>query len=468
MNLRKSIAILLAVMFAVASFAMAASADGTATVGGAEYKVTSPKSVAITGEGVTPSYRGNGSIEVLMDGDAAHGVSNHDQKGVVLIINDEVGAKATTPVKQDVENIPVASVEMDFGSSVSFDTAYMAIFWQQAGIYEPGDNKVIVETSADGKVWVPVGEDGTFYFSIPKCPSWVAGLPNGESGWPYVGEVAIPLGETVKARYVRYSYTFAVLPEGHHWTYYTNVSEFLGLTEVGVASFKSGRKPAKLSAKDVATRPAIEGSWVTEDGEEVTVATFNDERGQLEYTAKVYDKAAYQESGEDAEALDTVQGKYFIEGSKVAVIVGGKYDNYTASFDEKGNLIMDLDGEEYVYYTAENYASLNGGDTPDDPTSDDPTSDDPASDDPTSDDTSSEDAPTSVASSSGTTSSDKTTSGSTSSKPSASSSVGSSASSGSTSDEGGSMTLIIVLIVIAVVVIAAVVAIILVRKKKQK
>lgn len=467
MNLRKSIAILLAVMFAVASFAMAASADSTATVGGAEYKVTSPKSVAITGEGVTPSYRGNGSIEVLMDGDAAHGVSNHDQKGVVLIINDEVGAKATTPVKQDVENIPVASVEMDFGSNVSFDTAYMAIFWQQAGIYEPGDNKVIVETSADGKVWVPVGEDGTFYFSIPKCPSWKEGLPNSDQGWPYVGEVAIPLGETVKARYVRYSYTFAVLPEGHHWTYYTNVSEFLGLTEVGVANFKSGRKPAKLSAKDVATRPVIEGSWITEDGEEVTVVTFSDERGELEYTAKVYDKAGYLESGEEAEALDTVQGKYFIEGSKVAVIVGGKYDNYTASTDEKGNLIMDLDGEEYVYYTAENYASLNGGDTPDDPNSDDPNSDDPASDDPTSDDTSSEDAPTSVATSSGTTS-DKTTSGSTSSKPSASSSAGSSATSSETSDEGGSMTLIIVIIVIAVVVIAAVVASLVVSKKKKQ
>ena len=466
MNLKKTFAILLAALFVVAALAMAASADGTVTVGGASYEVKSPQTVAITGDGVTPSYRGNGSIDVLKDGDAARSVTNHDNKGIVLIVNDEIAARASVPVVQDIDNIPVASIEMDFGSNVSFDTAYMAIYWQQAGIYEPDGNKVIIETSSDGKVWVPVGDDGNYYFSIPKCPDWVEGLPNSDQGYPYIGEVAIPLGETVKARYVLYSYTFPVLEEGSHWTFYTNVAEFIGFTEVGVANFKSGRKPAKLTAKDVAERPAIVGSWVVEDGEEVSVVTFKDDKGELAYTANVYDKAAYLESGEEGEVLDTIEGNYFIEGNTVVLITSDGYDDYKASIDGDGNLIMDMDGEEYIYYTAEHYAAANGGGT---------------STDTSSDDTSSGDEPeasgdTSSAASDTTTSSTAASSAVSSASSAASSAVsgtGSTASTGNSSatseaEEGGISTTVIVIIIAAVVVIAgAVAAIIIVRKKKS-
>lgn len=469
MNLKKSIAILLAVVFAIAAFAMAASADGTVSVGGASYKVVSPKSVAITGEGVTPSFRGNGSIEVLNDGDISRSVTNHDQKGIVLIMNDEVVARASTPVVQDLDNIPTASIEMDFGSSVSFDTAYMAIYWQQAGIGEPADNKVIVETSTDGKVWVPAGEDGVFYFSMPKCPDWEEGLPNSDQGYPYVAEVAVPLGETVKAQYVRYSYSFPVMPEGWHWTYYTNVYEFIGFTEVGVATFDGGRKPAKLSAEDVAERPAIEGVWVVEDGEEVSVVTFTDDKGELAYTATVYDKAAYQESGDDADVLDSIEGNYFIEGNTVALIADGGYDDYTASFDEEGNLIMDMGGEEYVYYTAEHYAAANGIADPEDP--EDPTSEETSADEDTSSDeaASSEDTASDPASeeSSKADADDKDATMGVTSGSNSTSSAGD-ANEGDGDDEGGSMTLIIVIVAVAVVAIAgAVVGVVVAKKKKQ-
>lgn len=460
MKLKKSIAILLVAVLSIAAFAMGASADTTVSVAGASYKVVAPQTVAITGEGVTPSFRGNGSIDVLKDGDISRSVTNHDQKGIVLIMNDEIVARATTPVVQDLDNIPTAYIEMDFGSTVSFDTAYMGIYWQQAGIGEPADNKVIVETSTDGKIWVPAGDDGVFYFSMPKCPDWVEGLPNSDQGYPYVAEVAVPLGETVKARYVRYAYTFPVMPEGWHWTYYTNVYEFIGFTEVGVATFQSGRKPAKLSAGDVAERPAIEGTWVLEDGDEVSVVTFKDDKGEMAYTAAIYDKAAYLESGVEGEAADTVEGTYYIEGKKVLLIVDGKYDEYTASFSGDGNLMMDLDGEEYTYYTVENYAANNGGDEPAPETSED------ASTEPeTSDEESSAEETSSAASET-----------SSKAETSAASSTGSAASNGSsaadasseTEEEGGASVGLIVGIIVAVVVVAGAAAgIVVSRKKKQ-
>lgn len=465
MNLKKSIAVFLVAMLLVAVFAVSASADTKVTVGGGSYKVVSPKTVTISGEGVTPSFRGNGTIDVLNDGDIARTVTNHDNKGIVLIMNDEVVARKTTPVVQDLDNIPTAYIEMDFGSAVSFDTAYMGIYWQQAGIGEPADNKVIIETSADGKVWVPVGEDGSYYFSMPKCPDWVEGLPNSDQGYPYVAEVAVPLGETVKAQYVRYSYTFPVMPEGWHWTYYTNVYEFIGFTEVGVATFEGGRKPAKLSAEDVAERPAVEGTWIVEDGDEVSVVTFKDEKGELAYTANVYDKSAYLESGEEAETLDTVEGNYFIEGNTVALITDGGYDDYTVSSDEDGNLILDLDGEEYTYYTAENYAAANGAEPPAD------TSGDASTDPETSGDESGDESADAETSSAAGETSDKADSSSAASKTETSSTAASKTDSSKTDasegDDGAPVGLIVGIIAAVAVIIAAVVVIIVVRKKKQ-
>lgn len=458
MNLKKSIAILLVAVLAIAALAMGASADTTVSVAGASYKVVAPQSVAITGEGVTPSFRGNGSIDVLKDGDIARSVTNHDNKGIVLIMNDEVVARAATPVVQDLDNIPTAYIEMDFGSAVSFDTAYMAIYWQQAGIGEPADNKVIVETSADGKIWVPAGEDGVFYFSMPKCPDWVEGLPNSDQGNPYVAEVAVPLGETVKAQYVRYAYSFPVMPEGWHWTYYTNVYEFIGFTEVGVATFQSGRKPTKLSAEDVAERPAIEGTWIVEEGDDICVVTFKDEKGEMAYHNDIYEKEVYLESGVEGEVADTIEGTYYIEGDTVVVITDSGYDEYTVSVTEDGNLIMDEDGEEYIFYTAENFAASNGIEDPEPDTSEDESSEPEASEDEsTAEDTSSAASETSGKAES----SDVTGSASGTSSAAGTSSA-------SETEEGGAPVGLIVGIIVAVVVVAgAAAAIVVSRKKKQ-
>lgn len=463
MKLQRISAILLAVLFALAALAMAASADETVTVGGATYELITPSSIAITGEGVTPSYRGDGSVDVLMDGSAFRDVANHDNKGVVLILNDEVVARASTPVQQDLEAIPVAYLEMDFGSNVTFDTAYLAIFWQQAGIGEPKDNAVTVETSADGKVWVPVGADGKYYYSLKPCPDYVDGLPNGGSGYPYVGEVAVPLGETVTARYVRYALSFTPMPEDFAWVWYTNVYEFFGLTEIGVANYKSGRKPAMLSAEEaMAERPALEGEWVLEGEDEITFMTFEDVKGEMAYTATVYDKADYDANGAEAEAVDTVEGNFFIEGDVVAIISDGSYDDYTATVGEDGNLTLELDGEEMILVPAD---SFTAGSPADGDASED-ASEDASSDDEPADDTSSADNASSEAASSAASSTSGASSTAGTSSTSGTSSTGNSTS--DASEEGGMPTYLIVLIVVAAVaLVGAVVGIVVAKKKKN-
>ena len=458
MRFKKSIAFLLAAMLVVAAFAMGASADTTVSVGGASYEVISPAAIELTatGAGATLAAKGaGGTIMDLADGNISRDVTTFDSRGVVLVVNDFVSKSPDRNggvVKQD--EIQTFSFEMDFGKSVSFDTAYMAIYYEVAvGIPTPADNHVIVETSKDGKVWVPVGEDGSYYYSFRPTEDYEDG-----KGKPYVGEVTIPLGETVKSQYVRYTFSFGVIPEGYHWTYYTNVYEFCGFTELGVANFKSGRKPAKLSAEDAATYPSVEGEWIVEDGDEISVVTFADKAGAMTYTAKVYAKDAYLASGAEAEVSDTIEGSYFIEGDTVVLITNSGYDEYTASVSEDGNLVLDMDGEEYTYYTAENFAAANGVETSDPETSDTETTE-PAD----SSDESSADATSSAVSE-------------TSSKAESSVSTGTSSAAGTSStaastsegeDGGASVGLIVGIIAAVVVAAGAAAAVVVSRKKKQ-
>lgn len=445
MKLTKSLAILLAVTLAFAALAMAASADGTATVVAGTYEIISPTAIELTatGAGATAAPKGGGTLMDLADGNVSRDVTTFDSKGVVLIVNDFVAKspdRASGVVHQ--EEIQSFSFEMDFGKSVSFDTAYIAIYYEVAvGIPSPADNCVIVETSKDGKVWVPVGADGTYYYNLKPTEDYEDG-----KGKPFVAEVAVPLGEKVTSQYVRYTFSFQVIPEGYHWTYYTNVYEFCGFTEIGVANFKEGREATAFDAEDVAEWLDIRDTWLMEEEDTVTVVEIENINGLGTWKSSTYDKATYGEEG--AEATDSYEANWEIEGDTVIVWDADGYDEYTAALGEDDTLTLELDGEELSFIKASAYNAGNGTDTPDESSADETPSEDTKSE------------ATSTAASTATSSAAQSGSAATSSNA---------GTSGSTSDEGGLSTGVIVGIVIAVVVVIAVAVSIIIgaRKKKQ-
>lgn len=446
MKLTKSLAILLAVTLAFAALAMAASADGTATVVAGTYEIISPTAIELTatGAGATVAAKGTGgTIMDLADGNVSRDVTTFDSRGVVLIVNDFVANspdRASGVVKQ--EEIQQFSLEMDFGKSVSFDTAYIAIYYEVAvGIASPADNCVIVETSTDGKVWVPVGQDGTYYYNLKPVEDYEEG-----KGKPFIAEVAVPLGQKVSSQHVRYTFSFQVIPEEYHWTYYTNVYEFCGFTEIGVANFKDGREATAFDAEDVAEWLDIRDTWLAEGEDTVTVVEIENVNGLGTWKESTYDKATYGEEG--AEATETIEANWEIEGDTVIVWDADGYDEYTASLGEDGTLTLDLDGEETSYIKASAYTGGAGTDTPDESSADETPSEDTKSEE------------TSSATSTATSSAAQST-GSTATSSNA-------GTSGSTSDEGGLSTGVIVSIVIAVVVVIAVAVSIILGMRKKK
>ena len=105
----------------------------------------------------------------------------------------------------------------------------------------PGEHKVIVETSEDGNLWIPVGEDGSFYFRDNQ-PLY------SDVKDPYSEEIVVPLGEEVTAQYVRLSFKFKELEAADdYWGYYTNVYEWCGYTELGVALYADGEEPVPMA-----------------------------------------------------------------------------------------------------------------------------------------------------------------------------------------------------------------------------
>lgn len=442
MKLRKLLAILLAVTLACTALVMVTSADTEVSVVAANYKVISPTAIELTstGSGASLNARKDGTIMVLADGETVSDATSFDTYGIILITNDYVATEKanTAPVVQ--EEIPTFSFEMDFGTKVTFDTAYMAIYHESAGIGEPADNHVVIETSEDGKVWVPVGVDGSFYYSFKPVNDW-----NDGKEIPYVGEIVVPLGEDVTAQYVRYTYSFQIIPEDWYWTWYTNVYEFCGFTELGVATFEGGREPTKLSA-DETEYLDIRGTWLAEEDDTITIYDLQDLHGDATWTVSTYNKADYDESDEPA-AVDTLEAKWYIESDTVVVwYEDGSYDEGIVSLSEDDVLTIEIGGEEVSLVRESTYVK------PKDEVSEEP-SDDPSDD-------ASEESTAGGTSSTTPSSNAPTTSGT--------SSTGSTGNTGNTSDDGGIPTWAIVLIVVAaVVIIGAVIVIVVVRKKKQ-
>ena len=355
--MKKTLAILLAMMMAFSALALAVAADFDITAEGSQYAVTSPTTVEFVsipkegGKDVKMAPQGGCSIEALYDGQLVREATGFATNGIVLFQNQGFG------VDSDLALVPEFAFVMDYGKEVSFDTAYFTIYHEiKSCIAIPGDKQVIVETSDDGNVWVPVG-DGIFYFNA-DVDEFVDGVDDKE-----IVECAVYLGEDVSARYVRYTYTFMPVPEGGYWEYHTNIYEWCGFTELGVATWTGGEEPEVLDAETAGKEPTKpEGSWVGDDGVETKIMTFVNDAGVKTLNVTVYESEAYLENGIEAAVIDQYTATYSVVGDKLVITYeDGSVDRMSAVIDEEGDLTLGVGSDAVTYSPYEAPAPVEMG-----------------------------------------------------------------------------------------------------------
>lgn len=355
--MKKTLAILLAMMMAFSALALAVAADFDITAEGSQYAVTSPTTVEFVsipkegGKDVEMVPQEGCTIEALTDGALVRDASGFKTNGIVLIKNLGMG------VDSDLALVPEFAFVMDYGKEVSFDTAYFTIYHEiKSCIAIPGDKQVIVETSDDGNVWVPVG-DGIFYFNA-DVDEFVDGVDDKE-----IVECAVYLGEEVSARYVRYTYTFMPVPEGGYWEWHTNIYEWCGFTEIGVAKWTGGEEPEVLDAETAGKEPTeVEGSWIGDDGVETKIMTFVNNAGDKKVDVTVYDSEAYLESGIEAAVVDQYTATYSVVGDKLVITYeDGSIDRLSAVIDEEGDLTLGVGSDAVTYEPYEAPAPVEMG-----------------------------------------------------------------------------------------------------------
>ncbi len=367
--MKKTLAILLAMMMAFSAVALAVSADFDISLDGTQFTVIQPESIEFVpfvkadGNGVSTAPQGGCTLDALIDGDVVRGATAFGTKGIVLIKNEYIGANAVTgsvAAEQDPELVPDFAFSMDLGSEKEFDTAYFMVYHQIAAcIAIPADKKVIVEVSEDGNAWVPVGTDGEFYMNI-DVDDYDQNAPEDAE----TVECAVYLGEEVSARYVRYTFTFMPVPEEGYWQYYTNIHEWIGFTEVGVALWTDGEEPVMVTPEEAQKEPTkVEGSWIGDDGVETKIMNFVNEAGVKTVSVTVYETEAYLANGIDAEISDEYTATYSVLGDKVTITYeDGSIDRMSAVIDEEGDLILGtgLDAVTYEPYEAPAPVEMSG------------------------------------------------------------------------------------------------------------
>ena len=342
--MKKTLAILLAMTMAFSALALAVSAFSV-TQEGSEYSVTSPTTIEFVslpvegGKGVKMAPQAGCTIDALKDGELVRDASGFATNGIVLFQNEGFG------VDSDLELVPDFAFVMDFGAEVEFDTAYFTLYHEiKSCIAIPGDKQVIVEVSEDGNVWVPVGE-GIFYFNAD-----VDEFENGVDDKEIV-ECAVYLGEDVTARYVRYTYTFMPVPEGGYWQYHTNIYEWCGFTELGVAKWTGGEEPEVLGDDIANMEPTkVEGTWIGDDGVEVKIMNFVNNAGVKTVDVTVYESEAYLENGIEAPVTEEYTATYSVVGNRVTITYeDGSIDKMSATIDEEGDLTLGTGINAVVY-----------------------------------------------------------------------------------------------------------------------
>lgn len=344
-----SISLAVAMLFAILAIAVSA---GEVTLDGTTYEVIAPKSIEFSWNGIDETYevkcvpQGGSTVEALIDGELCRDASGFSTKGIVLFQNTWVPnehAKTNAKVEQDPDSIPTFTLSMDLGAETSFDTAYLVLYHEIAScIAIPGNKQVIIETSKDGTTWAPVG-DGTFFFNSS------VGDYNG-AGDQGIDECAVPLGETVKSRYVRYTFTFMQVMEGGYWEWYTNVHDWCGLTELGVAKYKSGREQSKIDESEVLKDPTkVEGLWMCDNDDEVIIFEFVDNHGNKTLNVKWFDGEEFKADPLNAEVSAEEDFKYSVLATHVTLTDSkGKAQDMEAELNGDGDLLIDWNKDSYM------------------------------------------------------------------------------------------------------------------------
>ncbi len=339
--------------------------------GETKYDIETASSVSFSYEGNTSATafpRGKSTLSCLVDGDAAKDVTAHDQDGIVLVCNDHIKPQYEANVQNGVspamtdqapEDIPRYSFVLEYGKTVTFDAVYISFFHEiNACVAAPGDNAVTVEYSKNGNDWTPVGTDGIHYYRTLNLPVYVM---NETAHNSVVAERMVPLAKEVSAKYVRLTFNFMSVPENDAWRYYTNVYEWVGFTELAVASYKSGKKPDALGKDDANVANAeIEGEWICKGEDTVYYYSFADdaEEGNVGYIYKEMLASEYEKDGITAESEEWEGGFYSVNGNKVTLKATDEEDNVvsereiTVEIKENGLTITDgIESYEFVEYT---------------------------------------------------------------------------------------------------------------------
>lgn len=436
--MKKIFALLLAVCM-LAALSLTAAADFTYEGLFTDYDVLTPSEIAFSYDGETSATaypRGGGTLECLIDGEHLAAPTTHTDKGIVLVCNDFIKPEYERKNGQAIqasEAIPTFSFTLTYEEEVTFDAVYLSLFYMAFDcVCAPGEHKVVVETSEDGSLWVPVGEDGSFYYRDNQP------IYSGNKD-PYSEEIVVPLGEEVTSQYVRLSFTFKELEEADpYWDYYTNVYEWCGYTELGVALYAGGDEPAPMT-KEEAEAPdlVLEGLWYAMDEESGNTLLMD---FTIPGTMKtyLYNTEDFTANGQAATLIEENELPYVAEADYIVVEMDGMKNVLFVTFAE-GSIELD-DGneaillEEYVPVVPEVSEEESSEDVPSEP---EESSEEPEE---SSEEESVEAPATSTAESSADTSA-------------------------APAEDGDSTLLIVIIAVVAVVVIGVVVVILIKRKK---
>ena len=334
--------------FVLLSILVVAVAAAEVTSDGTTYELITPTGITFEWQGIDEAHevksfpRQGKTLDVLIDGELVRDASGFDTAGVVLVQNAWIpanGQQGSNPADQPDDEIPTWSFCLDLGSEQKFDTAYLGLYHEIAScIAIPGDKAVLVETSKDNKTWVSVG-DGKFFFNS------AVGDYNG-SGDQGIDECLVYLGKETKAQYVRLTFTFMKVPEDGYWTNYTNVYEWCGFTEVGVAKYKSGKKPKAIDESKAQQDPTkVEGLWMCDNDDEILIYEFVDDHGVKTLTIKAYKADEFEADPLAAEPTSTDEYTYSVLGTTVTLSSGKTTEEFEAVLGEDGDLTIEADGD---------------------------------------------------------------------------------------------------------------------------
>lgn len=324
--MKRIIAFILTSVLFVSVLCFSASADFDFDNGKTVFGVETGKKVTFSYQGSTSASahpRGSSTLDCLADGDAATGVTAHDQDGIVLVCNDIIKPQYEENLKngidpamtdQPIDAVPNFSFVIEYEENVRFDAVYLALLHEtNACVATPGGNSVTVEYSRNGSDWTPAGTDGIYYYRAANLPEYEM---NDTSHNTAVEERIVPLGKEYTAKYIRLTFNFMQVPEENVWRYYTNVYEWTGFTELAVASYESGEKPEVMEKEEADIPDAvIDGEWMASAESVYVYYKFEDGK----YESAMYLITDYDADPFGAKPIAQDSGEFDVYGAEVVL-----------------------------------------------------------------------------------------------------------------------------------------------------